>query len=829
MLIFSGCAAVANSRYVHHQEKLPGFAEFREGFLSETTFIEAKSKEELPLFMPAEYAAAGVRRCAANVLRIHFLVLDIDHGTWDELTPGLTKTSEYSYIYYTTYSHDPDGQAKFRLLVELSRPVDITEWSKFWIRATHHLGLLKFVDRKCADSCHMFFAPGGERRKYAAFGGKGPALNVDQVLELPLPPGESEPVQEHYQEVLDEADRGEVDQGLRDLWEAKLQNLCDEIGRRPYPGEIYDLKSHGMYGLARGVPHIMDETRLHNMVRAALNARYDKHKGEPNVDADRQRAHEQVQGALEDGKGTPWYPAKIDEIKTHPLTELGLARRLLDRHQEDLSWEETWQRWLVWTSKFWNMESGRALVQERMIETVEHIPEETDAHMHDFVVAREIFERVKDDPDVNETLRGEAQFAYESQKKLIEGIKKFASQSQTRAKFSAGIGIASSDPRVLTSHTQFNRDPWLVNFQNGTLDLRNGGIRPHNRRDYLTQIVPFDFDPNAECPTIERFLSECMRDKKRLIDFLWRLMGYTAVGLTTEQILILNIGDGCNGKTTFMNLLLQAFGGLGDGSYAFSANSKNLLTEKGYGQHDTWRMSMFSKRVVAAMEVEEGRTFAESLIKELTGNDPITGRRMRENEWTYLPTYQLWLSANHLPHIRGTDEGIWRRIIVIPWEASFKGREDRTLGEKLQAEIPGFWARVAREAVAWRENELVVPREVVAASLRYRREQDPLQPFLEGWCLQRPNYFAPRDLIWATYLEHAEATRNRVFHEKKRFFSALEKRFPPHKRKGVRGFLGVRLMTPQERIDNSPRTRLNRAQEKETDDADEKKENYGPN
>ena len=821
MLTFSGCAAVHNSRYVHHQESLESFAAFRKEFLSDTTFIKAETKEELPLLMSAEYAAAGVRRCAANVLRVHFLVLDIDRGTWEELTPGLNKVNSYSFIYYTTFSHDPEGQPKFRLLIELSRPVDITEWSRFWVRAVHHLGLLQYVDRKCADACHMYYVPGGDPEKYTAFGDPGPPLDVNAILELPLPEGETEPVQANYQEVLAEEDRGEIDQGLRDLWEARLQNLVDEIGRRPYPHEMYDLKSHAVFSLARGVPHIMDQSRLYNMVRNALNARYDRHKDHPNVEADRQKAMDDLHAALEDGKQKPYFPARIDEIKTHTLDEYGLRERLLDQHHEDLSWEETWKKWLVWTSKFWNIEAGKALVQERMIETILTIPRETDAHMHDFVVARETYERVKDDPDVNDVVRGEAQFEYEALKKRIEEVKKFAQKSRTRAKTSAGIDLASSNERVRVSHHQFNRDPWLINFENGTLDLRTGQLRPHNRRDYLTQIVPFEFDPTATCPTIDRFLDECMQGKKRLVDFLWQLLGYTSVGLTTEQILILNIGEGCNGKTTFMNLVLQAFGGLGEGSYAFNAVSENLLTAKGQGKHETWRMDMFGKRVVTAMEVEEGRTFAESLIKELTGSDPITGRRMRQDNWTYVPGYQLWLSANHLPHIRGTDEGIWRRIVVIPWEASFKGKEDRTLGEKLKAEIPGLWARVAREAVAWREKGLTIPREVVAASLRYRREQDPLRPFLEGWCLQRPDHFEARDLLWAAYLEHADASKQQVFHEKKRFYAALEKRFKPSKRRGVNGFKGLRLMTPQERIDNAPRTRLNRAQESKKDDEDD--------
>ena len=829
MLIFSGCESVSNSHRVHTQEQLPDFKYFRQEFLKDDNFVPAETKDELQLFMPAEYAQAGVRRCALNVLRVHFLVLDIDRGTPEQLTPGLKKTGEFSYIYYTTFSHDPTGQMKFRLLIELSRPVDITEWSQFWIRAVSHLELLLYVDRKCADACHMYYVPGGDRSKYNAFGDDGPPLDVDHILGLPLPEGQAEPQQPDYQKVLPEEERGEVSDYLKDLWEAKLQHLVDEIPKRHYPGEMYDLKSHAVYGIARGIPHIIDESRVFNMVTNALNRRYDKHKGHPNVETDRQRSMEQVKKAIEDGKNTPFFPTKIDEIQTRPLTEVGLRERLIDRHRKDIRWEEAWQKWLVWAEKFWNIESGRALVQERMIETVRSIPTEVDAHMHDHLVAKEIYEKVKDDPDVSDEVRGRAEFTLKILEKRVDDIHKFAKQCETNAKISSGIKLASSNADILVSHKDFNKDPWLVNFENGTLDLRTGLLRPHNRADYITKIVPFKFDPTATCPTIDRFLDDCMLGKKRVVDFLWQLAGYTAVGLTSEQILILNIGDGSNGKTTFMNLLLEAFGGLGDGSYGFNANSENLLTSKAGSKHETWRMSLFAKRLVTAMEVDEGRNFAESLIKELTGSDPITGRRMREDEWGYPPTHQIWISANHLPHIRGTDEGIWRRILVIPWNASFKGREDIKLPEKLRKEIPGLWARIAREAVIWRESGLVIPREVVAASMRYRREQDPLQPFFEGCCIIKTSEFEAQDLLWANYLEFAQDSRNQVFHQKKRFYAAVEKRFPRTKLRGVRGFRGLRLMTPQERVENSPRTKLRQEQEKRAKADKDDDGNYGPN
>jgi putative DNA primase/helicase len=418
-----------------------------------------------------------------------------------------------------------------------------------------------------------------------------------------------------------------------------------------------------------------------------------------------------------------------------------------------------------------------------------------------------------------------AEEKYNRLHKIIEDIHKFAKQSETRNRVAAGSHLATDDQNILISHTQLNKDPWLLNFENGTLDLRTGQLREHNRKDYITRLAPHKFDPNAACPVFDKFLLECMQGNRGLVDFIWRLLGYTAVGVTTEQILILNIGEGANGKTTFMNTVLDAFG-LGYGGYAFAANSENLLTNKGGNKHETWRMDMFGKRLVTAMEVEEGRQLAESLIKELTGSDPITGRRMREDNWTYVPEHQLWVSANQLPHVRGTDEGIWRRLKVIPWKVSFRGREDQKLPQRLLQEIPGIWARIAREAVLWRDKGLLSSDAVNEATDDYRREQDPLQPMLDQWFLLGDELFVPRDVAWAAYLEYAEDSRNQVFHQRKRFYEAMRKRFPDHKDgAGTRGFKGLRLKTPQERHESSPRARLLAAQQSTPDDSNNSKLN----
>lgn len=307
-----------------------------------------------------------------------------------------------------------------------------------------------------------------------------------------------------------------------------------------------------------------------------------------------------------------------------------------------------------------------------------------------------------------------------------------------------------------------------------------------------------------------------------MVNFLWRLMGYTIVGVTTEQILVILHGDGANGKSTFLRVFLEMLGH-GPNGYGFAAQSSNLLTSKGADQHSTWRMSLFGKRLVVCQEVEEGRTFAESQIKELTGDDLITGRKMRQDEWSFPPEFTPWLGCNSLPHIRGVDEGVWRRMLVIEWRASFRGREDRTMLKKLIAEIPGIWARVAREAVLWRERGLEVPEDVTNATAQYRKDQDPLREFFEKWCvLGEAETFVSSANLWHAYDEYCQESHQRTFHERKRFHAAVEKTatvlqslFHPHKTHGVRGFGGLRLKSAKERSDSSPHMQLQKALEQQ--------------
>ncbi|MFQ5339930.1 MAG: phage/plasmid primase, P4 family [Anaerolineae bacterium] len=814
MLIWSGCHNVAHSAFVDFQGSHPDFDTFVKAVLDPKTFKPAKEKDQLPLFIPAEFVQGKlVRRSNNNVLSVQMGVLDLDHGSVDEQRLTLDIVKSYGHVVYTSFSHDPNGQHKRRTMVKFSRSVNVTEWRQFFPRMLLHFKATETADKKCADPCHMYYVPGGDFSNYEVFGDDGPPVDVDAILAMSLPEGMAEKPIEDYDDILPEDQRGTIGDGLREIWNGKLVNLIDEIENRPYPGSIYDLKVHQVFGLARGVPHIMSAERLRNSVVIALDRRYRTAQTDEDtemVPVYQEKSIQQVEKAVADGMQQPWWPPKSNEIISRPLTELGLAERLVDQHGQNIRWEPTWKNWLGWNNKYWNLEAGLEVVRNKLESTIRSIPQETHALSADYLEAKKHFIAVAADEKVSDAVRTDAEVKYERLKKQIEEINKFALKCETGSKFSNGVTLATHKPEILTDYRVFDQNPWLVNFNNGTLDLRTGDFGPHKREDFLTRTVPYNYDPDAKCPRFDAFMRDFMQENERMIAFLWRVMGYTACGVTDEQKIFVLHGDGANGKSTLLNLLVDIFGE-GSSGYGIAANSENLLSTRNSSKHETWRMSLAGTRIVSCQEVDEGRSFAESLLKELTGSDKITGRKLYQNEWSYKPQFTLWLAVNHLPHVRGTDEGIWRRLCVIECPANFRNRPDRDMPRRLLLEAPGIWTRLAREARAWIRERLTLPREVVVSNTMYRHEQDPLRDFVERWCIIDAEAVEARPTIWAAYEEYCAAEKIKTFHERKRFYAALEKQFAIKKIHGQRFFAGLRVKTQKERIESTPRAVLQRA------------------
>ena len=171
-----------------------------------------------------------------------------------------------------------------------------------------------------------------------------------------------------------------------------------------------------------------------------------------------------------------------------------------------------------------------------------------------------------------------------------------------------------------------------------------------------------------------------------------------------------------------------------------------------YDRHPTEQADLFGARLVASVEVEDGRRLAEVLVKQLTGGDRIKARFMRQDFFEWEPTHTILLAANHKPVVRGTEHAIWRRIHLIPFEVTIAPSEqDRALPMKLRAELPGILRWIVAGCLAWRRDGLAVPETVQAATEAYRAEQDVLAPFLEDRCVLREGLWATSKVLYAAY------------------------------------------------------------------------------
>jgi putative DNA primase/helicase len=295
----------------------------------------------------------------------------------------------------------------------------------------------------------------------------------------------------------------------------------------------------------------------------------------------------------------------------------------------------------------------------------------------------------------------------------------------------------------------FDRQPMLLNVQNGTLDLSTGQLRGFDRADLLTQQAPVLYDPRAECPAWLGFLNGIFEGDQDIVDFLRRSIGYCLTGLTTDHKVWFLSGPGGNGKSTFVNALLDAVFGK---SYATEAPTE-IVEWQGHDTHPASLMTLNRVRFACTNEVPVNATFHEARIKQISGGDYIPARGMREN-WGFIrPSAKLWIRANHLPVLKDIGPSMTRRLVRVPFKVRYEGaNDDKTLGHKLLAEGPGILNWALSGCLDWQMSSgLVVPKAVKAATTEYFDDQDGLSEFYAAKCEFNAAYSVTKTALYEAF------------------------------------------------------------------------------
>jgi len=395
------------------------------------------------------------------------------------------------------------------------------------------------------------------------------------------------------------------------------------------------------------------------------------------------------------------------------LTDLGNARRLVRAFGDRLRYCPARRLWLVWNKKRWKPD-GTLRVMRLAKATV-----------------REMYAEA-------------ARITADTARLALTG---HARNSESEARLRAMVTLARSEPGIPVTPDDLDRDPWLFNVRNGTLNLRTGNLRPHRREDLITKIAPVAFDPTATCPRWDKFLSQIFACDEKLIAFLKKAVGYSLTGTARERVILFLYGIGANGKTTLIETLRGVFG-----DYGMTTAVETLLVKRWGGiPNDLARLK--GARFVSTSEADQAARLAEALVKTLTGRDCISARFLYGEFFDFRPTFVLWVATNHRPIIRGTDEGIWDRIRLVPFSVRVpNAKQDKKLLEKLCAERAGILRWAVEGCLAWQREGLGVPPAVEQATALYRTKSDVLGPFLTECCVIERTARVKFNDLYAAYL-----------------------------------------------------------------------------
>ena len=351
---------------------------------------------------------------------------------------------------------------------------------------------------------------------------------------------------------------------------------------------------------------------------------------------------------------------------------------------------------------------------------------------------------------------------YITDRQLEAAFEKHLIKSESFRRIQALEGLLKISEEIKVEDFELDRDNYLFNVEGWTLNLKNGRSKVPNAKDLITKKSRFIYEKDAECPVWKMFLMQIFNKDLQLIRFIQKAMGYALSGDVSEQCLFILWGTGANGKSTFLNVMLELFG-----DYALSTGIETFMKKNSEQSNDIARLK--GMRLVTTSEIEQGRQISESLIKMVTGEDALTARFLYGEYFSFKPTFKIFMATNHKPKIRGADNGIWRRIKMIPFTVTIPPEQrDKNLTEKLIAENSGILNWLLKGYAMWKKEGLEEPAAVREANEEYRMDMDSVGTFVTD-CLELDaslQWRLPTNMLYQTYIKWCNKNNERVMSQK---------------------------------------------------------------
>jgi putative DNA primase/helicase len=354
----------------------------------------------------------------------------------------------------------------------------------------------------------------------------------------------------------------------------------------------------------------------------------------------------------------------------------------------------------------------------------------------------------------------------------------------------AMLKLARSEPGMPVTERDLDADPLLLGVKNGVVDLKTGHLLWNHPDMLITRFCNAEFKEGADCTKWKTFLSDVFQGDSATIDALQRLLGYTLTGYSSEEILIICHGYGSNGKSVFANVIHQILG-----DYARTA-PPSLLTVRRADDNSPRNdvAALTGARYVSINELQAGDRLDEQVVKMLAGREPISARFLHKEFFEFLPSFTPWLRTNHKPIITGEDDGIWRRLVLLPFARKFtEDEKDPHLEKKLLQERDGILMWMLEGCLNYLEDGLKQSPLMRAELLSYRSESDTLGEWLADETIQKPGARVLQADAYARWKEWAERNNLRPGSKKSFTQRLAERSFKEAKSDGKRYYSGLEL------------------------------------